>query len=428
MKIRFVFLVIFLFSLIAITWFKGSELIAAGDNYFFLNLPRYLNTLTSAWRDNNNLGGLEYNLEFHLPFALFFIPADLVGISYPTAERAWLVLSLFLPGVFMYFFLTAYFGDLISKPFKLLGALFYMFNQYAMLQPLGIVLTKFPIYITLPIFGCLLIKFFESSNSTTKFRYAAALSLSTILLGGAFRNVAEVASFCVVESLLYVFLFFRNKAKRKNIMFTGFFLIFSVLFNFWWLYSSFLNQFISRDAFVGSVAKFDAGGSLMFDSLRLMGFWALPSYFKNVLYYPFGVYFYSFLAVVGTFAISIVSFFPLAYLPKSNLAKNHKVLILFVIFLMLVGITLVKGRTSPFGGWYNSLYGALPVFSIFREPFSKFSLISVFSFTLGISAGLFLINRVLSRIHKRFGVIISCVFAPLLLYIAFPMFNGQIHS
>ena len=59
----------------------------------------------------------------------------------------------------------------------------------------------------------------------------------------------------------------------------------------------------------------------------------------------------------------------------------------FLGLLVILGLFLIKGFLPPFGKIYSILFRYLPGFWIFREPYSKFTLITVFAFSclLGLS-------------------------------------------
>ncbi len=106
-----------------------------------------------------------------------------------------------------------------------------------------------------------------------------------------------------------------------------------------------------------------------------MGFWAFLQEFNQKPLLPYALSYYRFPLIFITFLIPILSFCSLVFKTK----RREKI---FFSFLALLGIFLAKGANSPFGFVFQFLYDKIPGFSIFREPFAKFTLIHVFSFSL----------------------------------------------
>lgn len=427
-QLVFSFLIISLFSFVSISWFHGNEFIGVGDNAISADLSNFLGTVNSGWRAEDNTGTKEYYFEFYLPFSVFLIPEKLFNLDPGVGAKIRIYLSLFIPAILMLIFLDLFFKDKVHFLAKLSGALFYVFNPYAMLQPLGVVMTKFPVYLAIPIVSYFIVKIFDSKNTYQKFKISVYLVFALTLSSGSFRNIAELGPLAVISSILIIYELLTHDKKLINIILFVFSLLSFVLVNFWWLYGSLYSQYLMKDTFIKSVTNFDAGGTFIFEALRLFGFWALPSYFKNVLYYPFGKLFYNFWLTLATYSITGLTFLPIFYLllPKNKKEKHLVSRIKLALILCFVGIFLIKGRTGVIGGWYQYLYSNFPLFRIFREPFSKFSLISVFSFSVLISASLSLIIKYVKEklgLYPAFPFIAFCM---LMILVSFPMFNGQI--
>ncbi len=421
-------LVIALFSVVSLTWFHGQEFIGGGDNESSMDVSKFLTNINAGWRAEINTGTREFRMQMHLPLAFYQLIEENFGFPPSIISHIRLFLSLFIPGVFMLLFLNRLFKNSVHFLAKLCASLFYVFNPYAMLQPLGIVTTKFPVYLSMPILGYFVLAIVEAKSLEDKFKYGLFLTICSVLSVGAFGNIAEVAALVVVLGSLAVFGLFTNSQRKTNL---GVFLlvgVFAFLINFWWIYSSIYSQFFMREDFARQVANFDAGGTFVFDALRLFGFWALPSYFNKVLYYPFGELYYEFWVVVLTYIIPAVVFFPLIYvlLPKKRKDLTLNSGIKFALFLALMGIFLIKGRTGVLGSWYSYLYDNIPLFRIFREPFSKFTLINVFAYSLLVAAGLHLYYNLVKSKYKAVGYVVFGAFVTALVLISFPMFNGQI--
>lgn len=422
-----------LFSLIPLFWFRGDHLIGGGDHSSAINYVRLLKSLDSSWSNDLNTGRLENYLMTHVPYSLIYIPLDQIGVSVLLQEKVWFILSLLVPGFFMYCFLWRFLGDKIPFPVRVVSALFYMFNPFVMIQPIALNFTKAAVYLSLPILAYLLVSVFESPKWSKKIMFGVFFALTSTLTSGAFLNVAETAPLFIVLSLLFAYELLTHDDKLKHLLLFVAILLLSFLLNFWWIYSSFLNMFASRKTILEALGGFKAVKTKMFDAMRLFGFWALNSKNLNVPYYTFGNFYYSPMGVFITYSITLVVLFPLFYIALFGeaMTKVMRGKVLFLLFLLFFGIFWVKGETEPLGFLFAALWDSVGLFRVFREPFAKFSLISLFSFTALMCVSLYFIVRLIKtvnlpeKITRWSSLIISVAFFGLIVLVSFPMFNGQ---
>jgi hypothetical protein len=393
---------LFFCSLISLTWFRGNHALGTGDHSFALDLHSRLKTINSSWQSDVNTGRAETEFMYHTLYSLAYFPLTWFGLGAVFVQKVFFVVGTFLPGFFMYLFLRKFFGEKVNSLMPLASAFFYMFNPHTMLMPLTFNLTKYAVYLTLPLYAHFIFSIFNARPFEKKVFVGLLFILVSPLCSSAVINIAEAAPLFVVLGALFIFEFFSHENKVRNLsVFLGI-LVCSFLLNFWWLSTSFYTLFASRNDILSSLGGFKAPDSHVFDALRLFGFWALVGYNRKIPYFSFGEFYYSKRGVLLTFLIPITVFLPLFYLnlkfSVTSLSKKLKWKVLFFTFLAFVGIFLVKGSQAPGGKIYTGLYEAVPLFKIFREPFAKFSLISLFAFTGCICAALHIVHLLLTPV------------------------------
>lgn len=422
-----VLLVIFIFSLVSVTWFRGNNLIGGGDNDLSIDTYRYLKTLDSSWRAEFNTGKFEFGLQHYFPSSIIYFPLTTLGLGPVTIEKIWLFLSFFLPALFMYLFLDKFLGKEIPYLIKLSTSLFYVFNQTNILIPMGISYTKYPVFLALPALAYLIVLVFEAQRLNFKILYSILFVLTLGMLSGSFGNMAEASALIIVLGALTIFEIFTHGNKLKHTILVLGILLFGFLINFWWFYSSLISQYFAREFYLENVslASF-IDSTKIFDSMRLMGFWALNIGFRNIPRYKFGSFYYETLGVLLTYLITTLFFSSIIFLNLKKVIYRYHAKVLLFLFLGFVGIFLAKGVHQPFGQWYAYLFEKYSIFGAFREPYSKFSLISLFSFTVVMTFSLYAIFQLLQKhVKAKLDLYISAGFMLLLIIISYPIFNGQ---
>lgn len=417
-----------LVSTISLTWFDGNYLIGGGDQMRAIDYASFLKTLDSSWRSELNTGRLEFELMYHTPYSFFYLPLSFLKFGNVATEKIYFYLSLLLPAFFMYSFLSKFFGNKVNLLVRIAASLFYIFNPYGMLLPFAINLPKFSVYLSLPLLAYLMTSIFEENSWNKKVRYGLFFALASMLTSSGFVNVAETAPIFVILSFLIVYEVISHNNKLKHVaLILGIFFL-SFLLNFWWIYGSFFNIYSDTEQIIAAMSGFKPSGSKVFDSLRLFGFWALNSYNQKVPYFTYGKYYYTQIGVWITYVIPILLILTTAYIAKFAEEINTKFRRKTLLFLLLsfTGVFMVKGHSAPFGFIYELLFNSIPQFRMFREPFSKFGLISVFSYTVVISAALQFASKLTSKYIPKSHMIVSVAFFVYIVIAVYPMFNGEI--
>jgi hypothetical protein len=415
--------IIFVFSLVCLSWFGGDYALGQGDNFLSINLSRYLLNLNSSWNGMQNTGYYEFGLGTLLPYSLVYLPLYVLGFGNVVVEKIWMVLSLFLPGLFMYIFLRVFWERQVPDIIKVAASLLYIFNPITLLFPYGTSTTKFSVYMALPLLAYFLIRIFDESRLDRQIKFGVLFAFSTMLLSGSLVNIPENAAVFIVLLALFAYKFFAASNKKSLIIVFLVAFLLSVGLNFWLLYSSFYSQVAKRQELTQTLGDFTASeGTFNFDALRLFGFWALNLGFEKVPYYSFGSYYYSLPGVLSTYVVCVLAFAPLIFI---HLSRRRNAKVLLFLFLGLLGVFLVKGAKEPYGSWFSNLYETYSLFRVFREPFAKFSLVSLFAFVGLISYSLSYISKLFESKYPQSAFAIAGVFGVLIIFMYYPMFTGE---
>ncbi|MBN1162197.1 DUF3367 domain-containing protein [Patescibacteria group bacterium] len=423
------YLVIFTFSCVGLTWIKSGEVLGSGDYYEAISTPERLRDKNSVWASDLNTGNTENFFMRYSPFSLLTFVFEWIGLSESVTQRIWVVLAAFLPSVFMFEFLNVFLTKGKRTWVNVSVALFYIFNPITMIYPIFLNVPKITMHILLPLVALLVVKMAEEMDSVKKIYYAIVLILLSLFAAPGFVNIAEVVPLMLIVTFLILYKMIFEKAELNILLYLISVVVGSFILNFWWINTSFYSTFTSRSVLTGGLGEWKMSSVEPFNALRLMGFWALTSSDKGVLYYPFGPEYLTRKYVFLTFVVPLLVFLPIIFYQttKGRFDGKLKKRVLFAIFLFLVGVFLVKGGSPPLGKWFTFLYESSTLMRIFRETYSKFSLISLFGATLGISASLLYLSRKLKKyLPKEADLILFVVCIFYIQFLVFPIFDGQI--
>ncbi len=420
------FLIIGCVSLTSLTWFRGNHLIGAGDHYKAIDYYSYLKDQWFSWDDRFNTGSTDYSLHQHLPASLVYLPLGYLGFSRLFMEKVWFYLSMFLPASFMYLFLRRFLPKKTPKALAIAGSLFYIFNPLLILHPFATTLSKFPAYLTLPLFVFLMVSIFEERNWRKKVTQSFIFVLASCLLSSSFTNIAETAPVFIVLGTLFIYELTQSRDKIKHILLFGLIVFFSLLVNFWWIYGSFYNQFLIRNKFVKNMGDF-IPQTFIHGTLRLLGSWALHSSYRGVPYFTFAPFYYSRAGIFWTYLTTLFVFSSLFFvvLTPNFLKQSERRRLLLVIFLALVGIFLAKGDSGPWGVWYANVLDKFPLLRMFREAYTKFSLITLFSYNVVLTFVLYLFYILLGK-KRGVDIVLASLFFLLVSLTSYPLLNGEV--
>ena len=367
-------IIIFLLGLVPFVWFRPGMIIAGGDNSVYLDPSINLYNNYFAWFDKIDAGMPSLERPKLFPFSFFWQVNKEIGLSLPNIERIWIVLHFVLPGLFMYLLVKFLYRsqDRKGQIAGLISAVLYMFNYLVIVDAFQPALR--PVLTFLPLMMFFWIKgLFEKKFSL---KYSLLIALTSLLYGSANINFASVSPIYLILAVYFLFFLVSTRRFKHGLIFlfcTVFFLFF---FNIWWLTNFYFSSIQIDKGIIEVVRSYDFLKSTPInEAFRTMGFWAFLQQFNGKVLLPFALSYYRFPLIFITFFIPILAFSSLIF--KTNVKEK-----LFFVFLALLGVFLAKGSNRPFGFIYQFLYDKVPGFSMYREPFAKFTLISVFAFSV----------------------------------------------
>lgn len=409
-------LLVFLGVIIPWHWFSDGRIIGGGDHFIYYNPTNIFSDYFYTWIERINLGEPNMEVQLLFPFLAFFWFLKLFGLSNVNAEILWAIYQFLFAGVFTYI-LVLYLidcNDVWAKIAALIAGAFYMFNTNTMLDPLPI--GARPIYTALPLIMFLWIKGVKDEKRQLK--YPVLFSLATLLIASSNGGPAFIAPILISIFLYTTYYLVFNRTRIPVVIFILKTTFLTLVFNLWWIVPSFFAFSESGQEtadFIRNASNF-TNSTKIWEAFRLMGFWAfrIKSSF-GMDHIPYARFYYWFPLALISYIVPIIALLGLV------ISKKRKELLVFPLML-LVGIFLAKGTNPPFGKVFDYVYQHISIFSIFRNPYSKFTLLSLFSLSvlLGLSWASFL-----RRLRNKQRIIYSMVLLGFNLIAAFPMITGS---
>ena len=419
-----ILLIIFIFCLTPLIWFKNDLIIAGGDHLEHLDASNLFYYYSFSWNAKFNEGTPNLNISQIFPYVLFWVVLKGIGISLTNIEKLWLILLNIIAGFSIYYLIKILLKnkDRFYIP-AIVASFLYIFNIYLVLDPVHEVYRLVQAF--LPLILAFWIKGLEQESFLLK--YPIYIAIASIFFTSSYIIPPVVSVIPITLFTYLIFFFFRNKSKIFfGIKFACVTLIIVILSNLWWVVVYFPNaiQISKGMREVKPFAALDTGPLLEF--FRFLGQWGWKLNGYELPYFPYAEYYDKFPLLFLSFFLSLIIFSSILFL------KRYKEISYF-IFLSLLGLFMVKGTHAPLGEIYEFLYKNIPGFWTFREPYTKFTLLNIFSFSVLLSYSAdgiynFLGNLKFIKKSKYYYVIpnISIILIILIiLSVSFPMFTGE---
>jgi len=303
----------------------------------------------------------------------------------------------------------------------ILGSLFYVFNPF-----LAMMLPWIPTYGFLFMFGPLILKLFiDYLNDNSKKLLRLSILFITILL---FTPVAlNLALFCVIFIVLFLYstfyIVFHHKKVKSIIIKLFLFAVTVLLANVFWL--------IPLASFYKSVYSEAVVYETNFQKESIFGQPVLKAFTLNEYYWfdktlPNGKLAYEYSRYYQEASIVAILVLLCFLLYRQFFHKDYKTdrFKFFIFALLIIGIFLTKGTSSPFGWLYKECISSIQYCGIFRSSDVKFPYLAVLAASL-------LIGSVISKTEeqnkpkKYLNYIIVCSVVAML---GAPFFLNQIIS
>lgn len=409
-----VFLSIFV---ILSNWFSAKEIISTSEERFnFISPLRIDKKFNTSWIP----AGFGYNF----PLQIVYHPTLYVLSKFEIIGMSTKIIDFTLIGILMFVgVLNIYL--LLSKGFKLpfgatiIGSVFYLLNLYTLAQVWKRFLyPNFFAWAYLPIFILIWLRWLKTTNLI----WLIILAGTSIFFSVSFAHPAFLWTFWITAVVLTLTHIWKNKKQTKIIWkTTGSFLIalgIWSLFNFWWLI-----PFINFSSSYGTETFFDSNKNyLSLDGVsKYSSSWDIFLLRQSFYYGKDGLW-TTFYSSPPVYILSIVIFSIAIYGCFKH--KNYHVW-LYLITMGFIGWWFSKGTTPPLGNlFFQWLFDTIPGSGALRNPYEKFGLVWLVSYTTFFSLGVYyLLNRYESkaRLLVQFLIIIfSCVI------LVWPIWTGDI--
>lgn len=382
-KFPYVLLLLLIAFLVTLNWYKVHLPIAHGDEYWLYDPSALLKVYFSLWDTKTiTAGGYNFSIAQIFPATAFWIILKTFGFNLWIIQFIWFTLGNFLCGLSM-FLLTSYllsrsYGNKDKKFIYLssfLAGIFYTYNlilvQLQPIQPhLKLVMVGAP----------MMLLFYLQGLAIKSKKLLAVSALTSLIFAQSNVNFAyTLPVFCLVP--LYTLLEMITKKEKLFPALKHFFNWFTliILFNIWWLLPLILSLKVGiLSEIQGSLSNWSAiNGRNLADNFRLIGFWAWDQSAGSYLYFPYFKIYDNILFLFISYGLVILSI-SILFIKRNNFTK-------FFFLLFLLGIFFVKGTTGPFGSVFRFMSLHVPLFSIFRDPFSKFGIYIIISLCVLLS-------------------------------------------
>jgi hypothetical protein len=390
------------------TWLTGWDNLHPEFD-FLLNIKRSLTAVWQEYQGPGLLGGMGHAAD--LPRQIILWIASII-IPPQMLRYAWTFGMYLTGGIGMFMFLTELTPLKRDKIALLFGSLFYLLN-FATIQMFYAPFEAFTTH-----FGFIPWLFYTATRAVRQpsIRTFGWFSLVTLLSLPQGYVPTMFVVYALAFGLWSIFAILTNEKKRSSLRTVAALWGITFCVNAFWLlpfiYFTAKSSGVTIHAKINQMAteevylKNRAFGTLA-DTLQLKGFWFdtfdLDTQ-RGVIAPILGMWRTHAdkpLTMIAGMAICVVMCFGVW-----NLFRNRTGI--WIVMLTLLCVTLLTTATPPFS-WLNDLLREhVPLFAqVFRFPFTKFSLLAGFCYSVLFGAG---ISYILTRFEKRFIALLLIVF------------------
>jgi len=432
-------LLILLFSLTVLNWFKGDFFIFGGDYVPIFHPVEEFIEDSYIWLSHSGsqlaLGHAGRHIAEIFPYEFLTAIGSIVGFSPIQLQKGVFYLIMVVSGLSMYLLTVAIFanrhGDM--KIAGLFAALCYMFNTYTMFFKWPDRVQSLFAYMLAPTVLCLYMKGLEQNKPI----YSIGLAMTFLFMSPAATTptyLVLVVLICVAYLLFYNCCDADLVSAKTSLAFSGGTIMLIILINAWWILPYIANiyetggkelQVAKSFASFKSTMAINSQDTSFVNIFRLMGYWALDGEYGNDYYYPLLSKFYKmwFVVIISTF-VPIIAF---GSTLVKGLEEKYRKLVLFFCGVSLISLFLIKGGHDPLGELNEWLFFHLPGFACFRSQYEKVGqiLVLVYSALFG-----FVVSRIYLWVKRvtdeKFGWgFLGAVFLCFFVINVFPFWVGS---
>ncbi len=401
--------------------FKDQMIIAGGDSILDLDYTNWFGPLSSAWNDKVNLGSANSSLARFFPTVVFWKFFSLLHVPTWLIQRCWILALSSSSGLSVFYLVVNLFQKrtVSIKIGAIVASILYLYNMFVVTDP-----TQVNLHLILAILPWLLLLWMKGLNKKKfDFTFSLWIGIISLLIAASATNIASISVVPIILGIYFLHhIATKPKTFKRSLLFALATIANCIIFNLWWISTSilFMLKTSHETAAVSAEVSFIDSAKVI-DALRLLGSWAFETSYNSIPLFGYSNLFTTGILVLTTLLITIFIF--LTFLKKYLLRST-----LFFLLLSIVGIFLVKGSNPPWGELYSFLHSK-PVFWIFREPFSKFTPITLLAFSVLIGLAMTMLLSKIKKMSINKKVLVSFVTVAivicLLLVNAFPLLTGQ---
>ncbi len=372
--------ILFIAGLIPLLWFKPGLIFANGDEFpLFINPSKTFSSGLSMWSTDYN------GYASPMPsLALYQYSTGLLnylGLSVGSIQMLFLVLLYLGAGLSMYYFSKKIYPEHKIAPF--FAAFFYMFNLFVLQSRLNLGFAW--TYAFLPLLLASFVKAVEAAHR--KDRKAANMGivyfvlLSVVALSVASINPANIALFVFALSILALYYLVKYRKELRTYLLTiAKIIAVAVPANLWWLLPM-LNAFVFSPPMLNSQISIDAWSWTHVRASFLNLFWFNGIWGWLPIYVPY-INFYSNVPDVKIFwgqpIVQLLVFIPFLVAASTLLFRSKRFSFnAYIMLAVLFILFLAKGLHDPLSDLNRWLYQVIPAMNMFREPASKFTMLTM---------------------------------------------------
>jgi hypothetical protein len=408
------------FAIIFFTFYFSLEGNLLGGDSFIPVLPNNLiDSWFSIYIDQINLGNSSAtSLNLLIPSVFFFSLCEYLNIPLNIAQ--YLLFSLLLTFIFSSFYI---FIDFILKDrytsIKFITSILFSLNPF--------IFINLPFIQVLLVYGVMPLIFYLTALyfKYNQFKYLLFISLLTIPLSYAAVNPPIYSIFIITIIVAFIVNYIVYTNNKFIFYLKGFVLLFSLIFllNVFWLIS-FIN--VSSELSGVNISKgwfWTSSLSNFLNIFRMLGIWAFDKGAFGSLYFPWHHYYEQ--AIIIVFSLLLFSSSIVVYFHKSFFDKKLLKFTYLTSIMLIVSLFLTKGVNQPFGLVFEFLFDNIPGFFLYREPWSKWMILVIFSFVTLLALSLTgIVHLKQSKKYLKYTILsVVCIGVGL---ISYPFFSGQL--
>lgn len=413
-----VFLFLIPIFLIIFSWFLTGKIISnnSEENLNINKIGRYAEYYSTPWYPT----GAGAKAPFHIVrYPTFLLLSKLEDLQLPPFLIQAIFLGFLMLVGILNMYLVARKGLGLENKISLIGSLFYLLNIYSLTQVWKRFLYQgIFAWVYLPLFIFLWIKWIEKGRLV----WLALFLISSLVFSYVFTQPAHLITFWTPAGIFILFKIWQSRKNTEDIFavlakaILGF--ILWIIFNIWWFYPTIiLGSSWSSEYTVGWQVNFDSAVAVsrsfpIWEVLLLRQSWYLDpaNDFSNFYHNPL---------------IILISLMILVFVVYGIVKSKGGRFRNYLLAVGFIGFFVSKGTNFPFGyTFFHFLFSHFPATTVLRNPYEKFGIVWLFTYTIFFSIGLVAFTK---RFRKNFRTLSLIVILFLSCFIlVFPIWNGDI--